>query len=61
LTSLAKTVLNMRLVEIDKHACAIPRVNRPNWNVLQCDMSMPGRPKGALQRCSGQRHFSVDQ
>ena len=27
------------LVEIDKHACATLRLNRPNWNVLQRDLN----------------------
>jgi DNA (cytosine-5)-methyltransferase 1 len=27
------------LVEIDKHACATLRLNRPNWNVLQRDLT----------------------
>lgn len=27
------------LVEIDKHACATLRLNRPNWNVLQRDLA----------------------
>ena len=27
------------LVEIDKHACATLRVNRPEWNVMQRDLT----------------------
>jgi len=27
------------LVEIDKHACATLRLNRPHWNVLQRDLN----------------------
>ena len=27
------------LVEIDKHACATLRLNRPSWNVLQRDLN----------------------
>lgn len=26
------------LVEIDKHACATLRLNRPEWNVIECDL-----------------------
>lgn len=27
------------LVEIDKHACDTLRLNRPHWNILQCDLN----------------------
>jgi len=27
------------LVEIDPHACATLRLNRPEWNVLECDLN----------------------
>lgn len=29
---------HLALVEIDKHACQTLRANRPNWNVLECDL-----------------------
>ena len=27
------------LVELDRHACTTLRFNRPNWNVIQCDLN----------------------
>jgi hypothetical protein len=33
------------LIEIDKHACATLRINRPAWNVIQHDLTKDG-PSG---------------
>jgi DNA (cytosine-5)-methyltransferase 1 len=32
-------IAHAALVEIDKHACATLRLNRPNWNVLEADVN----------------------
>jgi DNA (cytosine-5)-methyltransferase 1 len=42
------------LVEIDKHACATLRLNRPNWNVLETDInSVDGRSFKGVDIISG--------
>jgi DNA (cytosine-5)-methyltransferase 1 len=36
---------HLAIVEIDKHACATLRANRPNWNVVETDL-LSWDPKG---------------
>jgi DNA (cytosine-5)-methyltransferase 1 len=42
------------LVEIDKHACATLRLNRPDWNVIEGDLAnFDGRPFRGVEILSG--------
>lgn len=42
------------LVEIDKHACATPRLNRPSWNAVEQDLnSFDGQPYRGVDITSG--------
>jgi DNA (cytosine-5)-methyltransferase 1 len=42
------------LVEIDKHACATLRLNRPDWNVIEGDLAhFDGRPYRGVEILSG--------
>ena len=42
------------LVEIDKHSCATLRFNRPQWNVIQGDVShFDGRPYRGVDLLAG--------
>ncbi len=42
------------LVEIDKHACATLRLNRPNWKVIEGDLNVfDGRPFRGIDILSG--------
>ncbi len=42
------------LVEIDKHACATLRLNRPRWNVQECDLNeFDGSPFKGIDLITG--------
>jgi len=42
------------LLEIDRHACATLRLNRPDWKVLEADLSLfDGRPYRGVDILSG--------
>lgn len=47
-------IQHVGLVEINKHACATLRLNRPEWNVFECDLKeFDGRPFAGVDIISG--------
>lgn len=45
---------HVALVEYDKHCCNTLRLNRPNWNVLECDLrAFDGKPYAGVDLLAG--------